>query len=650
MNQQQYEMFGDYNPPNRSPVSNRGYGQQTLHRQPSRNFDQYTQVPAYQTNPSDEAAASRYETASRFDNRMATTASTLHGAPYGFETNTWGYNTNGAATIGGASSRLKSSSRRAPLPAVSISSRPDGRASADYPQAWQEPPAPVNAGLQNMYMQSQAQPMIPQQQTNYKPIHADSGEELIPTAIVIKNIPFAIKKESIVEMMTDMSLPLPYAFNYHFDNGVFRGLAFANFQTPDETALVIAHMNHLDVQGRKLRVEYKKMLPQAERERIERDKRERRGQLEEQHRPVQGGNHMLHSQASMSSLASAIPAASPSPISMRSGKVGQSYLAPSPSSSNNPVDIDMNDPVVLEHFATLKVFENDPTRQVLRFAPGMGAQERKHIHTLAYKLNMDHISEGAGPERHVIVSKIRQSPPLSQISDLYGNESTRRSLNRAATTDFSEARNAADQYNGLHTLNRQHSALLDIPPSPSNFNIGQNLRGVKSFADLRSQSPSFLNNVSNDGFPSQLGQNVSRYNDYGGQLSTATSGNNLKGRDDFGLSAGFGSLSLQSQPTQQRSNGRLGAERDNLGAVGGVIGSQRTTNGNYDNMRNGTGSTVERQPRGPTNDWGSNFSRPRQNGHGTRGSNELDNSPLEERWEETNNQFDLDRNGQIPRY
>lgn len=145
----------------------------------------------------------------------------------------------------------------------------------------------------------------------------DVDEELIPTAIVIKNIPFAVKKEQLVQLMTDLRLPLPYAFNYHFDNGVFRGLAFANFTTADETAAVIESMNHFELNGRKLRVEYKKMLPLAERERIEREKRERRGQLEEQHRPLGGG---LQSQPSFGSLASHIPATSPSPVSaMRGG-------------------------------------------------------------------------------------------------------------------------------------------------------------------------------------------------------------------------------------------------------------------------------------------------------------------------------------------
>ncbi len=123
--------------------------------------------------------------------------------------------------------------------------------------------------------------------------------------------------------MTQMSLQLPYAFNYHFDNGVFRGLAFANFTSPDETAAVIERLNHYELQGRRLRVEYKKMLPLQERERIEREKRERRGQLEEQHRPLGG---QLNNQPSMSSLSSHhLPANSPSPISSRTEKPGKRY-------------------------------------------------------------------------------------------------------------------------------------------------------------------------------------------------------------------------------------------------------------------------------------------------------------------------------------
>ena len=159
------------------------------------------------------------------------------------------------------------------------------------------------------------------QHLRHDQLNADPDDELIPTAIVIKNIPFAVKKEQLVQLMTEMNLPLPYAFNYHFDNGVFRGLAFANFTSADETAAVIENLNHFELQGRKLRVEYKKMLPLQERERIEREKRERRGQLEEQHRPM--ATAQLQTQASMSSLSSHVPNTSPSPVSARGAKLGK---------------------------------------------------------------------------------------------------------------------------------------------------------------------------------------------------------------------------------------------------------------------------------------------------------------------------------------
>lgn len=133
----------------------------------------------------------------------------------------------------------------------------------------------------------------------YDPRHDPKtlGNDLIPTAIVIKNIPFNVRKEMLTSIMSELGLPQPYAFNYHFDNGIFRGLAFANFQSPIDTQTVIEQLNGYEVQGRKLRVEYKKMLPEHERERIEREKREKRGQLEEQHQPLP-----LHSQSSMHSL------------------------------------------------------------------------------------------------------------------------------------------------------------------------------------------------------------------------------------------------------------------------------------------------------------------------------------------------------------
>ena len=79
-------------------------------------------------------------------------------------------------------------------------------------------------------------------------------------------------------MQDSLNLAPPYAFNYHYDAPVagqppvFRGLAFANFKTPAETAAALAALNGYEIQGRRLRVEFKRMLRYGEKEKIEREK------------------------------------------------------------------------------------------------------------------------------------------------------------------------------------------------------------------------------------------------------------------------------------------------------------------------------------------------------------------------------------------
>ncbi|KAJ1863867.1 Peptidyl-prolyl cis-trans isomerase pin4 [Coemansia sp. RSA 2703] len=90
---------------------------------------------------------------------------------------------------------------------------------------------------------------------------ANMPDDAIPNAIVVKNINFVIKREDLLDTMADLMLPIPYAFNYHYDGGVFRGLAFGNFRTPEEAARVIVGLNGVSLLGRPLKVEYKKALP-----------------------------------------------------------------------------------------------------------------------------------------------------------------------------------------------------------------------------------------------------------------------------------------------------------------------------------------------------------------------------------------------------
>jgi RNA recognition motif-containing protein len=496
-------------------------------------------------------------------------------------------------------------------------------------QAWldqQQPPMPNNhfMGLGGL-----GGPQMRQD-----PHHSEVDEELIPTAIVIKNIPFAVKKEQLVAIMTDMGLPLPYAFNYHFDNGVFRGLAFANFTNADETATVIDNMNHFELNGRKLRVEYKKMLPAAERERIEREKRERRGQLEEQHRPMPPSQ--LHTQASMSSLNSRIPGNSPSPVSARGMKAAappffnpygneQAQVAP-----QTEPDVDLNDPQALQHYSRLLLFKEDTGRDLIVFPSTLSPPERRIVHTLAHHMGLGHSSKGQADQRAVHVFKEttrRVSPPMPQIAALQNEQ--RRGLNRAATTDFSDVRAGGDNFYNGGSLRHQGSGYLGgYQDSANQLGPGSNnLRAAKSFADLRSYTPSPVPSTAS--FPATLGNNPSRLQEYGrdnqsGTPTIMTPTPGLGDRGDASLINGLGSMNLGGSGfggSPSRLRGLPSWDRD----TPAPIGSNRSFSTNYEERslsRNAQHSGPERQPRGPLPERGAGFPR-RQNGHMARNSDEL---------------------------
>lgn len=491
----------------------------------------------------------------------------------------------------------------------------------------------------------------PIQSTAMRPEASASSEgddELIPTAIVIKNIPFAVKKEQLVQLMTELNLPLPYAFNYHFDNGVFRGLAFANFTSAEETATVIEVLNHFELQGRKLRVEYKKMLPLQERERIEREKRERRGQLEEQHRPMGAGQ--LHTQSSMSSLTSHIPATSPSPVSQRGQKLGKFILSSKkipfhrnnffspfkgPGANHGDADVDLNDPQTLQFYSQMLLFKEDTARDSVLFPPNLTPSQRRTVHTLAHNLGLGHASRGSGDQRQVQIFKVAAgsnvSPPLPSIPPAgQAGDSGRRGLNRAATIDFSEARNEGGQ-NGFNTLRNQSSNFLGVLDSPGNFANTQNLRAAKSFADLRSYTPSPV--PSSASFPAALQSNGARLQYENAPtatsntptLTSAPSGSSLgMQRDDNLLVNSLGGLSLGTgiggpNSSPRRLRGMFSWEQDSQPSAAGAIGSNRGMGVGFDNAQQER--MPIRQPRGPTPEKGTGFRR--QNGHQARGSDEL---------------------------
>ncbi|KAG6874328.1 hypothetical protein C0995_001553 [Termitomyces sp. Mi166 len=327
-------------------------------------------------------------------------------------------------------------------------------------------------------------------------------DEIIPTAIVIKNIPFNVKRETLLDIIASLSIPTPYAFNYHLDQqGSFRGLAFANFRQAQDADAVVAALNGFDVQGRKLRVEYKKVLQAGEKERIEREKairRMRSMQLEKEQNAAHAATSLYDDYGS--ALSSAFspgrsfssgspyqqpqysppnPSSMPTPqynLSLNSAPVipsqAPSSTTPSVSGRSSADEVDLNDPSTLEIYSRILVFKEDPMRDELAFSRSLSPKQRRVVHLLAQKLGVYHYSIGEGDERYVVVTRFepqRQQPPVQQ--------STQRQV--------------------PHTLSRAPSAYLTPTGQVTTPNT---LRAKKSMPDMKtlhSQAPRLSSRASN---------------------------------------------------------------------------------------------------------------------------------------------------------
>lgn len=403
-------------------------------------------------------------------------------------------------------------------------------------------------------------------------------DEIIPTAIVIKNIPFTVKRETLLDIISSLAIPTPYAFNYHLDTqGQFRGLAFANFRLPADADAVVAALNGFDVQGRKLRVEYKKVLQAGEKERIEREKairRMRSMQMEKERTQLlpsanndwddfgtqtvvnNGGNGGLAGGAYLS----------PS-RTYSSGQVGLSHQlqqlpvvhsppppapphvpTPTPSqqsAKSSSTELDMNDPSTLEIYSRILVFKEDHMRDELAFSRSLSPKQRRVVHLVAQKLGVYHYSVGEGENRYAVVTRIERE--------------SRTPITRHAS----------------QTLSRATSYLTPSPAAPS-------LRVKKSMPDMKSHQtmtasrlqPRASNGNIREGFATISSASPRR-------PSVATT---------FGGVFGSGGM------------GSAGANDRGYGSVGMGIPPVPLLPSGVDNGMGGSGagqSGVMRQPRGP---------------------------------------------------
>ncbi|POW15068.1 hypothetical protein PSHT_07192 [Puccinia striiformis] len=269
--------------------------------------------------------------------------------------------------------------------------------------------------------------------TNQSGATPDGEDDIIPTAIVIKNIPFSVRREQLLAIIEDLMIPLPYAFT------------FANFRSASEADAAVAGLNGFDISGRKLRVEYKKVLQAGEKERIEKEKaikRMRSMQLqkesslmdqyssqpalpsssthitfgnysshEEDYRGL-GGMHKpsphtcLHATQAFSIGGQQHPFLSSNHDITSAQQAFESFSLSGALESKQSKELDMNDPQTLELYSRVVVFKEDKLRDELSFAKSLSGPQRRIVHQIAKKLGLVHRSEGVGEERFVVVSKL----------------------------------------------------------------------------------------------------------------------------------------------------------------------------------------------------------------------------------------------------
>lgn len=97
----------------------------------------------------------------------------------------------------------------------------------------------------------------------------EANSEFKNSTLVLKNLPFQLKQEKLEEILNQYSTK-PVNVSYLYDGtGMFRGMAFVKYKEIEHATNVFEHLNNLDITGRKVRVEYKRVTKDNENEKPE---------------------------------------------------------------------------------------------------------------------------------------------------------------------------------------------------------------------------------------------------------------------------------------------------------------------------------------------------------------------------------------------
>jgi len=92
----------------------------------------------------------------------------------------------------------------------------------------------------------------------------EADSEYKNTTLVLKNLPFQLKQDKLEEMLNALKCK-PLNVSYLYDgSGTFRGMAFVKYREIEHATKVFEAINNMDIAGRKVRVEYKRVMAEAE--------------------------------------------------------------------------------------------------------------------------------------------------------------------------------------------------------------------------------------------------------------------------------------------------------------------------------------------------------------------------------------------------
>jgi len=92
----------------------------------------------------------------------------------------------------------------------------------------------------------------------------EANSEFKNSTLVLKNLPFQLKQEKLEELLNQLTVK-PLNVSYLYDGtGMFRGMAFVKYKEIEHAASVFESLNNLDITGRKVRVEYKRVTKESE--------------------------------------------------------------------------------------------------------------------------------------------------------------------------------------------------------------------------------------------------------------------------------------------------------------------------------------------------------------------------------------------------